>query len=122
MTLILSQYKNIIQNRKEWLEHTRTMVNICIYDFIKNQNIIILRFLNLPALSFVQNLCLKYRSIPPEVFLGKGVLKICSKFTGEHPCRSEVSINLNFEQSSAASKNRKIRLQPPGHRTSSELN
>ena len=23
-----------------------------------------------------------------EVFLGKGVLKICSKFTGEHPCRS----------------------------------
>ena len=28
------------------------------------------------------------RSIPPEVFIGKGVLKICSKFTGEHPCRS----------------------------------
>ena len=23
-----------------------------------------------------------------EVFLGEGVLKICSKFTGEHPCRS----------------------------------
>ena len=23
-----------------------------------------------------------YRSSPPEVFLGKGVLKICSKFTG----------------------------------------
>ena len=28
------------------------------------------------------------RSIPPEVFLGKGALKMCSKFTGEHPCRS----------------------------------
>ena len=27
-----------------------------------------------------------YRSSHPEVFLGKGVLKICSKFTGEHPC------------------------------------
>ena len=26
------------------------------------------------------------RSNPPEVFLGKGVLKICSKFTGEQPC------------------------------------
>ena len=26
----------------------------------------------------------------PEVFLGKGVLKICSKFTGEHPCQSAV--------------------------------
>ena len=23
----------------------------------------------------------------PEVFLGKSVLKICSRFTGEHPCR-----------------------------------
>ena len=26
------------------------------------------------------------RSSHPEVFLGKGVPKICSKFTGEHPC------------------------------------
>ena len=26
------------------------------------------------------------RNIPPEVFFEKGVLKICSKFTGEHPC------------------------------------
>ena len=25
------------------------------------------------------------RSSRPEVFLGKGVPKICSKFTGEHP-------------------------------------
>ena len=30
----------------------------------------------------------------PKVFLGKGVLKICSKFTGEHPCRSAISIKL----------------------------
>ena len=34
------------------------------------------------------------RSSPPEVFLGKGVLKICSKFTGEHPCRTVISIKL----------------------------
>ena len=27
-----------------------------------------------------------FRSGPSEVFLGKGVPKICSKFTGEHPC------------------------------------
>ena len=32
------------------------------------------------------------RSRPSDVFLGKGVLKICSKFTGEHPCRSATSI------------------------------
>ena len=25
-----------------------------------------------------------------KVFLGKAVLKICSKFTGEHPCRSAI--------------------------------
>ena len=30
----------------------------------------------------------------PDVFLVKGVLKICSKFTGEHPCRSGISIKL----------------------------
>ena len=30
----------------------------------------------------------------PKVFQGKGVLKICSKFTGEHPCRSAISIKL----------------------------
>ena len=29
-----------------------------------------------------------FRSSQPEVFLGKVVQKICSKFTGEHPCRS----------------------------------
>ena len=34
------------------------------------------------------------RSSPPELFLGKGVLKTCSKFTGEHPCQSVVSIKL----------------------------
>ena len=34
------------------------------------------------------------RSSPSEVILGKGVLKICSKFTGEHPCRIAISIKL----------------------------
>ena len=28
----------------------------------------------------------KFRGSHPEVFLGEGVLKICGKFTGEHPC------------------------------------
>ena len=40
--------------------------------------------------SFVDSLTL-FRSSPPEVFLGKSVLKICSKFTGEHTCRSVIS-------------------------------
>ena len=37
---------------------------------------------------------LYYRSSSPEVFLGKGALKICSKFAGEHPCLSVISIKL----------------------------
>ena len=30
----------------------------------------------------------------PEVFLEKVALKICSKFTGEHPCRRAILIKL----------------------------
>ena len=32
------------------------------------------------------------RSSHPDVFLRKRVLKIWSKFTGEHPCQSVISI------------------------------
>ena len=35
----------------------------------------------------------KFRGNPLEVFIRKVVLKICSKFTGELPCRSVISIN-----------------------------
>ena len=42
-------------------------------------------------LTNVQNTC---RSSRPEVFLRKGVLKICSKFAGEHICRSAILIKL----------------------------
>ena len=35
-----------------------------------------------------------YRSINRQVFLRKGVLNICSKFTGKHPCQSVISIKL----------------------------
>ena len=34
------------------------------------------------------------RNSHPEVFLVKGILKLCSKFTGEHLCRSAISIKL----------------------------
>ena len=32
------------------------------------------------------------RSSRPQVFLGKGALKICSKFTGKHGCGSEIKL------------------------------
>ena len=35
-----------------------------------------------------------FRSNPPEALLGKGVLKICSKFSGEYPCQVVISIKL----------------------------
>ena len=38
----------------------------------------------------------QFRSSPPEVLLGKSLLKRCSKFTGEHLCRSVISIELLF--------------------------
>ena len=37
---------------------------------------------------------LKLQKQPSRGVLIKGVLKICSKITGEHPCRSGISINL----------------------------
>ena len=43
--------------------------------------------------SFIKSYIL-YRGSLPEVLLGKGGLKICSKFTEEHPFRSAVSIKL----------------------------
>ena len=35
-----------------------------------------------------------FRSSPSEVFLGKGVLKVCSKGTGEHLRQTAISIKL----------------------------
>ena len=35
-----------------------------------------------------------FRPSSQEVFSGKYILKICSNFTGEHPCQSVISITL----------------------------
>ena len=43
-----------------------------------------------------------FRSSHSEVFLSTGVLKIYSKFTGKHPCRSVISIKLLFNFSDIA--------------------
>ena len=37
---------------------------------------------------------MKFKSSRPEVFLGKGYLRICSKFKGKHPFRNVISIKL----------------------------
>ena len=43
--------------------------------------------------TLLKSLTGKFKINLAEVFLGKIVLKICSKITGEHPCRSAISIN-----------------------------
>ena len=47
-----------------------------------------------PSIYSGRELLIIFRSSPPGECLGKGVLKISSKFTGEHPCRSAISIKL----------------------------
>ena len=49
-------------------------------------------FLLILRLGTLRNTC--FRSNRPEVFLAKGILKICSKFTEKPPCRSVISIKL----------------------------
>ena len=38
----------------------------------------------------------KVKNSPPDVLLEKGVLKMCSKFTGEHPRRNAISMKLRI--------------------------
>ena len=38
-----------------------------------------------------------FRSSPPEVLSGKGIQRMCCKFTGEHRCRSVISIKLFYK-------------------------
>ena len=50
-------------------------------------------WLNLLSCRFcLKNSLRQLRSSRPQVFLRKGVLKLCSKFTGEQPCNSVISI------------------------------
>ena len=39
-------------------------------------------------------LAVVFRRSPPDVFLGKDVLKICTKFTRRHPCWGAISVKL----------------------------
>ena len=57
---------------------------------------------------FVLDLCNFFRSSCPEVFLRKGVLKICSKFTEEHLCRSVISTKLQSNMVKQYGKTRVI--------------
>ena len=55
-----------------------------------------------------------FRNSSPKVFLRKGILKIFTKFTGEHPCRSVTLTELpcNFIENHFIQLNFAL-LQPP---------
>ena len=42
----------------------------------------------------MDTIAIQSRSTPPEVFLGKVVLKICNKFTREHSYQNVISVKL----------------------------
>ena len=65
------------------MKHTFTIFIYSFFTFSTSNNFIVLDMKSS-----------KYRSSCPEVFLKKRVLKICSKFEGEHPCRSVISLKL----------------------------
>ena len=53
---------------------------------------IICRIMHLNVIPAFKSNSILFRNSYPGVLLGKSVLKICSKFTGQHPCRSAISI------------------------------
>ena len=64
---------------------------IYVIPIVNLSNRSILSQFNLPKLIWITLNPLTSRSSPSEAFLGKGVLKISSKFAREHPCRSLIS-------------------------------
>ena len=71
--------------------------------YLLSLQVTVVLFLNLKRIEshfFCGNKIRNDRSSPSEVFLGKGILNIYSKFIGEHLCRSVISIKLqsNFTE------------------------
>ena len=53
-------------------------------------------FLNFNSYNKKGQTCSVFRRSPPELFLLKAVLKICCKFTGEHPCHFGMCVLLQI--------------------------
>ena len=70
-------------NNEQFLECFDSKRSWCIYNLRIKQRFILNR-------TWINS----YVSSRPDVLLGKGFLKTCNKFTGEHPCRSAISIKL----------------------------
>ena len=66
---------------------------ILFYIFSNASNIQVYELTSYQCSHFYQNFPV-FRSSSPEVFLGKSILKLCCKFTREHPCLTVISRKL----------------------------
>ena len=80
----LLHFQNTLSKQQSYVKLNKLLIQF-IYNFQLKQ----CRFFNKTAQT--KKRISITRSSPPEVFLRKGVLKRCSKFTGEHPGRSVIS-------------------------------
>ena len=80
-------YKRVWSRFQDY-EEKKKQGNWCEFDGIRNLKAIQIVFCD------VANVDSTNRSSHSEVFLGKDLLEICSKITGEHLCRSAISIKL----------------------------
>ena len=70
-------------------------------------------FVHKVCFNLLTRLFYHFRSSLPGVFLGKGGLKICDKFTGKNPCRSVISIKLQSNIKHLFYRNISELLLPP---------
>ena len=80
---------------QEWAVHSFNYSLVITYSNTGKYLIVIFSSLSKRIFYHFPKLISQLTETAVQVFLGKGVLKICSKFKGEHPCRSVISIKLH---------------------------
>ena len=85
--LLLSHDKITSSNRNKHIQEAICASEIATVSYPQNYSF------NILSTGRIDNM---YRNSFPEVFLRKGVLKICSKFTGELPCPSVISMSVTM--------------------------
>ena len=84
----------IQENKKTraFIRHVHFLITNDVFSLDLEQNLV------LYFIEWIQHALSQPARSLPEVFLGKGVLKICCKFTREHPCQMVISIKLQSMQ------------------------
>ena len=80
---------------KQWLTDSSLKVSTMFDSLSLFANVFPMEKVKLLTIDLFDKLCY-FRKQPSKGVLRKDVLKICSKLTGEHPCRSAISIKLKY--------------------------